>query len=32
MDAPNGWTLEDGGKAIIRTFRFKDISEAFGFL
>ncbi|WP_395623600.1 4a-hydroxytetrahydrobiopterin dehydratase [Sphingomonas daechungensis] len=31
-DAPNGWTYEDGGKAIVRTFKFKDFSEAFGFL
>ena len=32
MDAPPGWTLEDGGKALLRSFRFKDFSEAFGFL
>jgi 4a-hydroxytetrahydrobiopterin dehydratase len=32
MDAPQGWTLEDGGKALTRTFKFKDFSEAFGFL
>ncbi len=32
MDAPDEWTLEDGGKALIRTFKFKDFSEAFGFL
>ena len=32
MDAPNGWQIEDGGKAFVRTFRFKDFSEAFGFL
>ena len=32
MDAPNGWGLEDGGKALTRTFRFKDFSEAFAFL
>ena len=32
MDAPDGWTLEDGGKALVRTFKFKDFSEAFGFL
>lgn len=32
MDAPEGWTLEDGGKALVRTFKFKDFSEAFGFL
>ena len=32
MQVPDGWTLEDGGKALIRTFKFKDFSEAFGFL
>jgi len=32
MDAPDGWTLEEGGKALLRTFKFKDFSEAFGFL
>jgi len=32
MDVPNGWTLEDGGKALTRTVTFKDFSEAFGFL
>ena len=32
MDAPEGWTLEGGGKALTRTFKFKDFSEAFGFL
>ena len=32
MDTPEGWTLEDGGKALVRTFKFKDFSEAFGFL
>jgi len=32
MDAPTGWTFEDGGKALTRTFRFRDFSEAFGFL
>ena len=32
MDAPEGWTFEDGEKALIRTFRFKDFSEAFAFL
>ena len=32
MEIPDGWTLEDGGKAIVRTFRFADFSEAFGFL
>jgi 4a-hydroxytetrahydrobiopterin dehydratase len=32
MDVPEGWILEDGGKALLRTFKFKDFSEAFGFL
>jgi len=32
MDAPEGWTSEEGGKALVRTFTFKDFNEAFGFL
>jgi 4a-hydroxytetrahydrobiopterin dehydratase len=32
MDAPDGWTFEEAGKAIIRTFRCEDFSAAFGFL
>ena len=32
MEIPDGWTLEDGNKALIRTLKFKDFSEAFGFL
>jgi 4a-hydroxytetrahydrobiopterin dehydratase len=32
MDAPSGWTLEESGKALVRTIKFKDFSEAFGFL
>ncbi|HEX5237357.1 MAG TPA: 4a-hydroxytetrahydrobiopterin dehydratase [Sphingomicrobium sp.] len=32
MDAPEGWTIEDGGKALTRTLKFNDFSEAFGFL
>ena len=32
METPKDWTLEDGGKALVRSFRFKDFSEAFGFL
>ena len=32
MDVPEGWTLENGGKALIRSLKFKDFSEAFGFL
>jgi 4a-hydroxytetrahydrobiopterin dehydratase len=31
-DIPDGWDLEEGGKALTRTFRFKDFSEAFAFL
>lgn len=27
-----GWTLEDGGDAILRSFAFKNFSEAFGFM
>ena len=32
MAVPDGWSEEDGGKAITRSFRFKDFSEAFAFL
>jgi 4a-hydroxytetrahydrobiopterin dehydratase len=32
MDVPDGWTLDDGGKALLRTLKFADFSEAFGFL
>jgi 4a-hydroxytetrahydrobiopterin dehydratase len=32
MDAPDGWTFEDDDKALTRTLKFKDFSEAFGFL
>jgi len=32
MEAPDGWSIEDGGKALVRTVRFKDFSEAFAFL
>jgi len=32
MDAPNGWAFEDGGKALVRSLKFKDFGEAFGFL
>lgn len=31
-ELPRGWTLEESGKALIRTFSFSDFSEAFGFL
>ena len=32
MDAPDGWSFTDDGKALVRTYRFKDFSEAFAFL
>ncbi len=32
MNAPDGWSFEEGGKAIVRTIKFKDFSEAFGLL
>ena len=32
MDIPDGWALSPDGKALERSFRFKDFSEAFGFL
>jgi 4a-hydroxytetrahydrobiopterin dehydratase len=32
MDVPHGWQAEDGGQALVRSFRFKDFSEAFAFL
>jgi 4a-hydroxytetrahydrobiopterin dehydratase len=32
MEAPEGWTFEDGGKALVRSCAFKDFSEAFAFL
>src|SRR5206468_12304289 len=32
MDAPDGWSVEEGGKALTRTFKLADFSEAFGFL
>ena len=32
MDIPDGWSPEDGGKALVRSFRFKNFSEAFAFL
>ncbi len=31
-DLPDGWSLEEGGKALVRSLKFKDFSEAFGFL
>jgi 4a-hydroxytetrahydrobiopterin dehydratase len=32
MDIPEGWALSADGKALERSFRFKDFSEAFAFL
>ena len=32
MDIPDGWALSADGKALERSFRFKDFSEAFGLL
>jgi len=32
MDIPQGWALSADGKALERSFRFKDFSEAFGLL
>src|SRR6476646_9493129 len=32
MDAPDGWTFEEGGKALSRRFTFKDFGEAYAFL
>ena len=29
---PTGWTLDESGKALIRSVIFKDFSEAFAFL
>ncbi len=32
MAVPDGWSEERDGKALCRTFKFADFSEAFGFL
>ena len=32
MDIPEGWTMEGGGKALVRTCNFGDFSHAFAFL
>ena len=32
MDAPDGWTFEEGGKALTRTVKLRDFSEAFSCL
>jgi 4a-hydroxytetrahydrobiopterin dehydratase len=31
MNVPDGWTIEEGGKALVRTYKFTDFSEAFGY-
>ena len=30
--SPAGWTLDESGKALARSFKFKNFSEAFAFL
>lgn len=32
LKAHPDWTLRDDGKALLRTFRFKDFNQAFGFM
>ena len=32
MNIPDGWTMSADGKALERSYRFKDFSEAFAFL
>ena len=32
MDVPSGWTVTEDEKALARSLKFKDFSEAFGFL
>ena len=32
LEGLDGWTLEEGGGAIARTFTFRNFSEAFGFM
>ena len=32
MDVPDGWEMDASGKAMTRSFRFKDFAEAFAFL
>ena len=31
-EAPEGWSIEEGSKALTRTLKFKDFSKAFAFL
>ena len=32
MNIPNGWTMSGDGRALERSYRFSDFSEAFAFL
>jgi len=32
LEKLSGWTLREDGKAILRTFKFKNFVEAFGFM
>ena len=32
MEIPDGWSLEEGGKALVRSVTFKDFATAFAFL
>jgi 4a-hydroxytetrahydrobiopterin dehydratase len=32
QQAPEGWSIEEGGEALVRMFKFADFSAAFGFL
>ena len=32
QEPPQGWTLDASGKALVRSLKFKDFSEAFAFL
>ena len=32
MEIPDGWSEEEGGKALVRSITFKDFSTAFAFL
>lgn len=32
MDKPDGWNVSADGKALEKSYRFKDFSEAFAFL
>ena len=32
MEIPDGWSLDEGGKALVRIITFRDFAEAFAFL